>query len=54
VAPRRGRIEWSVDGRQIGAADADAKVDWPLTPGTHRIVARDERGDTAEAHVVVR
>ena len=50
----RGRIEWSVDGREIGAADADAKVDWPLAPGKHRIIARDEHGRTAEAHVVVR
>ena len=33
VTARRGRIEWSVNGREIGAADADAKVDWPLAPG---------------------
>jgi membrane carboxypeptidase/penicillin-binding protein PbpC len=54
VAPARGRIEWSVDGREVGAADADAKVDWPLAPGKHRIMARDEQGRTAEARVVVR
>jgi penicillin-binding protein 1C len=54
VTARRGRIEWSVDGREIGAADADAKVDWPLAPGKHRILARDEQGRTAEVLVVVR
>jgi len=54
VAAQRGRIEWSVNGREIGAADADAKVDWPLAPGKHRIIARDEQGRTAEAQVVVR
>ena len=54
VAARRGRIEWSVNGREIGEADADAKIDWPLTPGKHRIIARDEQGRIAEAQVVVR
>jgi penicillin-binding protein 1C len=54
VTARRGRIEWSVNGREVGAADADAKVDWPLAPGKHRITARDEQGRTAEVLVVVR
>ncbi len=54
VAAERGRIEWSVNGEEIEAADADAKVDWPLRPGKHRIIARDETGRTAEARVVVR
>jgi penicillin-binding protein 1C len=54
VAASRGVIEWSVNGEEIGTADADAKVDWPLAPGKHRIVARDESGRTAEARVVVR
>jgi penicillin-binding protein 1C len=54
VAAQNGRIEWSVNGREVGAADADAKVDWPLAPGKHRIIARDENGRTAEAHVLVR
>ena len=54
VAARRGPIEWTVNGREVGTADADAKVEWPLAPGKHRIIARDETGRTAEAHVVVR
>ena len=54
VAADRGRIEWTVNGREIGSADADAKVDWPLAPGKHRITARDEQGRTAEAQVFVR
>jgi penicillin-binding protein 1C len=54
VSRQRGRIEWIVNGTEVGVADADAKVDWPLAPGKHRIVARDEQGRTAEALVVVR
>jgi penicillin-binding protein 1C len=54
VASERGRIEWMVNGTAVGAADADGKIDWPLAPGRHRIIARDERGRTAEAQVVVR
>ena len=54
VARQRGRIEWIVNGKAVGTADADAKVDWPLSPGTHRIIARDAHGLTAEARVVVR
>jgi penicillin-binding protein 1C len=54
VAATRGRIAWSVDGTEIGAADADGTVDWPLAPGTHRIIARDAHGRTAEAQVFVR
>ena len=54
VAAKRGRIEWSINGRDLGAADADAKLEWPLAPGKHRITARDVQGRTAEAHVVVR
>jgi penicillin-binding protein 1C len=49
-----GRIEWSVAGRVVATATADAAVDWPIAPGHHRIVARDEHGRTAEAKVIVR
>ena len=54
VAVRRGPIAWTVNGREIGTADADGAVDWPLATGKHRIIARDARGHTAEAEVVVR
>jgi penicillin-binding protein 1C len=50
----RGRIEWSVAGRAVGSADADAAVEWALAPGEHRIVARDQQGRTAETTVTVR
>jgi penicillin-binding protein 1C len=49
-----GPIEWSVAGRVVGSANADAAVDWILLPGEHRIVARDQRGRKAEATVTVR
>lgn len=54
VAPSGSRIEWSVAGRTVGRAGADASLDWPLTRGQHRIVARDDRGHSAETTIVVR
>jgi penicillin-binding protein 1C len=49
-----GPIEWRVSGQVVGSAPADHELDWPLTPGTHRIEARDARGRTRDATVVVR
>ena len=43
----------SMDAR-LDAADSDRKVEWPLSPGRQTIVARDEAGRTAAAHIVVR
>ncbi|MBA2260300.1 MAG: hypothetical protein H0W18_15515, partial [Acidobacteria bacterium] len=54
VSASRGRIEWSVNGRAVGAADSDRKVEWPLSPGRHQITARDQAGHTAAAVIVVR
>jgi penicillin-binding protein 1C len=54
VAATRGRIEWSVDGRPVGATDSDRALEWPLVPGRHRIAARDNRGRTDETIVTVR
>jgi penicillin-binding protein 1C len=48
VSVSDGPIEWSVSGRAV------ASTDWPLTPGRHRIVARDRSGRTAETFVTVR
>ena len=49
-----GRIEWSVDERTIGASDPDKPLQWPLSRGSHRIVAADERGRSAEATILVK
>ena len=49
-----GPIEWRVSGQVVGTAPADGAVEWPLAPGTHRIEARDARGRSSEATVVVR
>jgi penicillin-binding protein 1C len=54
VTDAGGSIEWSVAGKVVGSADARAALDWSLTPGEHRIVARDDRGRTAGATVTVR
>lgn len=51
---RHTRITWSVNGRRIGDVGSDAALSWPLTPGTHRITARDASGRVAAATVVVR
>jgi penicillin-binding protein 1C len=49
-----GRIEWSVNGRDVGTSAPDKPLQWPLTPGTHTIAATDDRGRTAEASIVVK
>ena len=49
-----GAIEWQVAGRTLGTSSSEAALDWPLTPGTHRIIAKDERGRIAESVVVVK
>jgi membrane carboxypeptidase/penicillin-binding protein PbpC len=54
AADRASRIVWSVNGRDAGSADPDSAFMWPLAPGSHRITARDDRGRTAEATIVVR
>ncbi|HET9363166.1 MAG TPA: hypothetical protein VFO58_25630, partial [Vicinamibacterales bacterium] len=54
VASTSGPIEWTVSGRAVGTANADAALDWPLSTGRHRIVARDRQGRTAETMVTVR
>ena len=54
VATTPGTIEWQVAGRVFGTSSSEAALMWPLTPGTHRITARDERGRVAESTVVVR
>jgi membrane carboxypeptidase/penicillin-binding protein PbpC len=49
-----GPIEWQVGGRTIGTSSSEAALDWPLTPGTHRISATDDRGRVAASVVVVK
>jgi hypothetical protein len=43
-----------VSGQGIGSANADAALDWPLAPGRHQIVARDQQGHTAETTITGR
>ena len=54
VAATPGTIEWQVAGRVVGTSSSEAPLMWPLTPGVHRITARDERGRVAEGSVVVK
>jgi penicillin-binding protein 1C len=48
------RIVWEIDGKTIGRTSSDQPLHWPLSPGLHRIVARDGRGRTAETSISVR
>jgi penicillin-binding protein 1C len=54
LASAQTRVEWHVDDRPVGHSVSGRPLLWPLVPGTHRITARDERGRTAEATIVVR
>jgi membrane carboxypeptidase/penicillin-binding protein PbpC len=49
-----GTISWTVDGRSIGTSDPDKPLRWPLTPGTHTVVAADIRGRRDEVTIVVK
>jgi penicillin-binding protein 1C len=49
-----GRIEWEINGSPIGASSSDSGFMWPLKPGTHRVTARDDRGNLAAAIITVK
>jgi penicillin-binding protein 1C len=54
VATTPGTIEWQVAGRVVGTSSSETALMWQLTPGVHRVTARDERGRVAESSVVVK
>ena len=54
VAASPSTIEWQVAGRVVGSSSSETALMWPLTPGIHKITARDERGRVAESSVVVK
>jgi penicillin-binding protein 1C len=49
-----GRLIWSVDGREVGRSDVDARFEWIITPGAHIISVRDVKGRRAQTRVVVK
>jgi penicillin-binding protein 1C len=49
-----GSIEWRIDGKPAGRSAIDEPLMWPLRPGEHVVSARDARGRTVEATIVVR
>ena len=53
-AAQPGPIDWFVNGAPAGSAISDDEVPWPLTPGVHRITARDAAGRSAESTIHVR
>ena len=49
-----GALRWTVDGRTLGAAAADAPVHWPLAAGAHTITVRDAAGRRATTTMLVK
>ena len=49
-----GHVSWTVNGRPVGTAGADAAVLWPLQRGSHVAVVRDDAGRTAEVSFTVK
>ena len=43
-----------IDDHLLGSTSAEVPLMWPLRPGTHRIVARDRHGHSAETTISVR
>lgn len=54
VTASGGPVEWTVNGDLVGTASASESLTWALTKGQHRFVARDSKGQTAEATITVR
>ena len=54
AAASSGRVEWSINGRAVGTSMPQSNIEWPLSPGRHRIAARDAAGRRDEVMVVVR
>jgi penicillin-binding protein 1C len=54
AAGNAGAIEWTIDGKLLGASRSDTPLQWPLVFGVHRIQARDERGRVAEVRILVK
>jgi hypothetical protein len=54
TAAKPGLIEWFVNGVPAGSSTSDTAVPWPLTPGVHRVMARDATGRTVQSTIEVR
>jgi len=54
ASSENGAIEWVVDGQRVGVSDSSERLDWPLAPGEHEILARDGRGRTAQSSIMVK
>jgi penicillin-binding protein 1C len=54
VSAADGPIEWFIDGVSAGTSASRSSLDWPLTPGKHRITARDRNGRTVHSTIDVR
>ncbi|HEX3111148.1 MAG TPA: hypothetical protein VHU41_18745, partial [Thermoanaerobaculia bacterium] len=48
------RVAWSVDQRNLGVAERDAFLEWPLAPGSHTITATDKLGQKQSVRIFVK
>jgi penicillin-binding protein 1C len=47
-------VTWSINGRPLGKSSSESPLSWSLVPGTFEIIARDVRGHSSRAVIVVR
>ena len=47
-------VRWEIDGHPYQSSGAARALSWPLAPGRHSFVARDQSGRTATSTIVVR
>ncbi|HEX3580604.1 MAG TPA: penicillin-binding protein 1C [Thermoanaerobaculia bacterium] len=48
------RVTWRVDQRNLGVAERDAFLEWPLAPGRHTITATDNFGQKQSVRIFVK
>ena len=48
------RVAWAVDQRNLGVAERDAFLEWPLAPGRHTITATDKLGQKQSVRIFVK
>lgn len=49
-----GQVEWTINGHRLGKASAHEGLSWPLERGKYLVQARDARGQSAEAEILVK
>jgi penicillin-binding protein 1C len=48
------RVTWRIDQRNLGVAERDGFLEWPLAPGSHTITATDNLGQNQSVRIFVK